>query len=103
MKKAVHYWEKGAMGGETQSRRNLGIFEENTGNIERAIKHYINAIKGGDIQVVLKGIRQLYLDGKATKDEFEQALRARQAYLDEIRSDQRDEAAAAQEDYKYYE
>ena len=30
------------------------------------------------------------MKGYATKDEFEKALRARQEYLDEVRSDQRD-------------
>jgi len=30
------------------------------------------------------------------------ALRAYQAYLDEIKSDQRDEAAAVSEDWEYY-
>jgi len=34
MKKALHYWEKGAMGGETQSRRNLGILLEDTATIK---------------------------------------------------------------------
>jgi len=43
------------------------------------------------------------MDGHATKDDYTKALRAYQAYLDKITIDQRDEAAAADDDYKYYE
>ena len=35
-------------------------------------------------------------------EDYGNALRSRQAYLDEIRSDQRDEAAAFGDQYKYY-
>ena len=48
-------------------------------------------------------IRNLYTSGHATKDDYAKALRSYQVYLDEIKSDQRDKAAAADEDYKYYE
>ena len=46
-------------------------------------------------------IRQLYMNGHATKDDYAKALRAQQAYLDEIKSDQRDKAIASSERYKY--
>ena len=39
--------------------------------------------------------------GHATKDDYAKALRAYQAYLAEIKSDQRDKAAAASADYRY--
>ena len=42
------------------------------------------------------------MDGDATKEVYTKALRSYQAYLDEIKSDQRDEAAAADDD-EYYE
>ena len=41
------------------------------------------------------------MEGHATKEDYAQALRAHQAYMDEIRSDQRDKAAADKK-YKYY-
>ena len=50
----------------------------------------------------LNKIQQLYSNGHATKDEYEKALVAYHAYLGEIRSDQRDKAAAVNERYKYY-
>ena len=47
-------------------------------------------------------IQQLYKLGHATKDDYSKALQAYQKYLDEIRSEQRDKAAAANDKYKYY-
>ena len=44
--------------------------------------------------VSLKEIR-CFLEGNATKDDFERALRAHKEATDEMRSDQRDAAAAA--------
>ena len=41
------------------------------------------------------------MNGKATKDVYTKALRSYQEYLNEVKSSQRDKAAAAREDYKY--
>ena len=59
------------------------------------------AVKGGNSNSV-KRVQELFMDGNATKDNYTAALRARQSYLDEIKSDQREKAAAARDDYKYY-
>lgn len=99
-KKAIYYMEIAAMEGDTNSRNNLGVLEQNLGKIDRAIKHYMIAAKGG-YNVSVKKIQRLYMNGQATKDYFETALRSYQAYLDEIKSDQRDEAAAFSDEYKY--
>ena len=48
-------------------------------------------------------IKEFYMAGYATKDDYAKALRAHQAYLDDIKSSDRDKAAAAFDDYKYYE
>ena len=40
-KKAMHYYELAAIGGGVQSRHNLGIMEKKTGNMERALRHFI--------------------------------------------------------------
>ena len=42
------------------------------------------------------------MNGHATKDDYTKALRAYQAYLVEIKSTQRDKAAAASANYRYY-
>ena len=51
----------------------------------------------------LKKIKQLYLDGDATKEDYAKALQAYQAYVEEVKSDDRDKAAEYDEMYKYYE
>jgi len=100
MKKALHYWEVAAMRGNVDSRHNLGFMEEKAGNMDRAIRHYLISVRSG-YHGSLKNVQQHYSNGYATKDEYTEALRAYQNYLSEVKSRQRDEAAAAREDYKY--
>ena len=57
---------------------------------------------GGGNDKSLETIRLMVTIGDATKDDYAKALRAYQSYLDKIKSDHRDKAAAANEDYKYY-
>ena len=93
-KKAKYYYELAAIGGDVYARFNLGLGEENTGNMNRALKHYMIAA-GGGYNDSLKQIQKLYTNGHATKDNYATSLRAYQAYLAEIKSTQRDAAAAA--------
>ena len=94
IKKAKHYWELAAMGGDVFARHKLGIKEENRGNLNKAMKHYmIAAVAGYDSS--LKKIREGYMNGHATKVDFERALRAHKIAKDERKSDQREAAAAA--------
>ena len=102
MKKAMYYWELAAMGGHTAARHNLGAFENNAGNMDRALRHYMISVDGG-CHLSLREIQKLYKGGLATKDDYTTALLAYQKYLNEVKSPQRDEAAAASEDYKYIE
>ena len=101
MKKAVHYYELAAMGGSAVARYNLGINEEEAGNIDRALRHHMIAVRAGENDS-LKEIQELYSKGHATKDEYTKALHSYQKYLSEIKSEQRDEAAAANDEYRYY-
>ena len=59
------------------------------------------AVGGGDADS-LHMIQQLYSDGHVTKEAYTQGLRLYQEYLGEIKSAQRDKAAAADEKYRYY-
>jgi len=101
MKKTKHYYELAAVGGDVFGRYNLGNNEANAGNMNRALKHYMIAVEGG-YAGSLKSIKELYSHGYATKDDYTKALQLYQEYLGEIKSDQRDKAAAAREDYRYY-
>jgi len=101
-KKAKYYYELAAMRGDVDSRFYLGAFEEHTGNMERALKHFMIAARGGESDS-LDAIQELFMNGHATKKDYAQALRSYQAYIDEIRSDQRDKAAAHDSNmFKYY-
>jgi len=100
-KKAKHYYELGAMGGDTIARNKLGVGEARSGNMDRALKHFLIAARDGDSNS-LAAIKELYKLGLATKDDYTEALRSYQAYLNEIKSDQRDEAAAFNDSYRYY-
>ena len=90
------------MGGNVAARGNLGVSEYNAGNYDRALKHCMIAVRGGHAPSV-KYIQQLYMDGHVTKDHYAVALQSYQVYLNEIKSDQRDKAAAtSRDDYRYY-
>jgi len=101
MKKAKHYWELSAIKGNVQARHNLGVSEAQAGNADRALKHYLIATRDGSFNS-LETIKRYSLNGDATKDEYAKALQSYQAYVDEIKSKQRDEAAASDEYQNYY-
>ena len=100
-KKATYYYELAAIGGCVQARHNLGCSEGMAGNTERALKHYRISVGGGHSKS-LGVIKQMYTKGDATKDDYTKALQSYQKYLSEIKSTQRDTAAAVFEDCRYY-
>ena len=100
-KMAKQYHELAVMEGCVMARHNLGVTEYDAGNYDRALRHYMIAVRGGFTDA-LKEIQQLYKDGHATKDQYANALRSHQAYINEIKSDQRDKAAAFSDDCRYY-
>ena len=89
------------VGGSIAARHSLGYRELQADNVDRAIRHFLIAVRGGD-KDSLTNIKSLYSYGHAKKEDYTKALQSYQAYLDEIKSDQRDKAAAAREDYRYY-
>ena len=93
-KKAEHYWELGAMEGDVYSRDTLGQLEAASGNMERAVKHWMIAA-GDGFDISLQKIQHGYLEGFVTKGDFEKSLRAHKEAKDEVRTDQREAAAAA--------
>ena len=85
----------------TPLRNNLGNNERNAGNMGRALKHYMIAVRGGYAKSLEK-IKELYSFGLASKDDYTKALQSYQEYLGEIKSDQRETAAAYSDRFKYY-
>ena len=97
-KKAKHYYELAAVDGNEVARNNLGCIEAGAGNWDRALKHWMIAARNGYTNS-LERIKELYTEGNATKDDYLNALSAYQEYLNEIKSVQRDNAAAFSAQY----
>ena len=60
-KKAEYYFELAAMGGNVTARKNLGVAEYEAGNMDKALKHFMIAVRGGDTRPV-KYIQQMYME-----------------------------------------
>ena len=101
-KKATQYYELAAMRGNVEARQDLGAMEGQAGNNDRALKHYMISVRDGNLQS-LNNIKRMYMFGYTTKDDYTKALRSYRAYLDEIKSDQRDKVAAFSDRFRYYE
>ena len=93
IKKAIHCYQLGAIGGCLPARHNLACFEGQAGNNERAFKHYLIGAKAG-YEPSLKSLQVGFQYGYITKDEYEGALRAYQKRHDETKSAMREEAVA---------
>lgn len=88
----MHLCELAAIGGEVGSRHNLGVYKYHAGNKDKAIKHFMIAASFRQ-SVSLKDIKT---------NDYQQALSSYQQYIQEVRSDQQDEAAAFDDKYKYF-
>ena len=91
--KAKHYFELAAMNGSAQARHNLGCVEVKAGNVDRVMRHMIIAAKAG-YKEALEAIKIGFMNGGVTKDEYANTLRAYHERQKEIKSDERDKAAA---------
>ena len=93
--KSVIHAEQAAIGGHPKARNNLGVYEFDIGNFERAKKHWIIAANLGN-EKSLKLLKDLYADGYASKEDYADALRAYQAAVEATKSPERDEAEEIQ-------
>ena len=91
-KKAKHYYELGAMKGNVEARHNLGVLESKAGNHQRTYKHMIIAASAGHPES-LDAVKIGFRNGRVTKEEYENTLRAFQKSQDEMKSEARDKAA----------
>eukprot|EP00984_Skeletonema_dohrnii_P012878 scaffold5256_cov70-Skeletonema_dohrnii-CCMP3373.AAC.1 len=91
-KKAVYHLEHSAIAGHHYARYNLGCIDQNTGRIERAVKHWIIAANLGLDDAVQK-LKESFHWGDVSKEDFAAALRGHQAAVDATKSPQRSEAA----------
>ena len=94
VKKYFFHAEQAAIAGHPDARHNLGREELRNGRLERAREHFIIAANLG-YHNSLEGLRQLYKEGYATKEDYAAALRAYQAAVDATKSAEREKAEAA--------
>jgi len=83
-KKAMQYYDLAAIGGCVGARHNLGINEIKGDDMDRALKHWMIAVRSGCSRS-LEAIKQFYSSGHATKEDYTNALQSYQAYLGEIK------------------
>jgi len=100
-KKADYYYELAAIAGDETARHSLGLNEMRAGNMDRSLKHHMIAVRDGYADS-LDYIKKMYKHGDATKEDYTTALISYQEYLSEIKSRQRDKAAANDGRYCYY-
>ena len=87
-----YHKEQAALGGHPGARHNLGCFEWKNGRVVRASKHWIIAAKLGD-DISLGAVKEQYIDGFVSKEDFAAALRGHHAAIEATKSAQREEAA----------
>ena len=92
-KKAIHHLEQGAIGGHPDARILLAIHEKENGRPDRAAKHLIIAANLG-CDISLQQVKELFVAGIVSKDEYASALRGCQAVVDETKSAEREKAEA---------
>jgi len=93
-KKAKHYYELAAIGGNVDARHNLGCLEGAASHDQRAYKHMIIAARAG-YKSSLDRVKLGFMEGLIAKDEYANTLRAYQKRRKEMKSDERDKAAVS--------
>ena len=89
--RGVCFFEKAAMLGHWGARHNLGSYEHNNGNYDRAVRHFLISAKMGD-KDSLEEIKDTFTRGLATKTQYAEALKGYQDALEELKSPEREEA-----------
>jgi hypothetical protein len=99
-KKERYHLEQAAISGHPGARHNLGLFEWNHGQNERAARHFIIAANLGHDNS-LRAVTKLYRDGFVSKDDFASTLRAHKAAVDAMKSPDREAAEEAARTMSY--
>jgi tetratricopeptide (TPR) repeat protein len=93
-KKEAYHLEEAAIGGHPIARFNLANLEGRNRREDRAYRHLIIAAKQGHDRA-LERVKEGFMGGSVSKEDFEAALRGHQAAIDATKSRQREEAEKA--------
>ncbi|EJK46184.1 hypothetical protein THAOC_35160 [Thalassiosira oceanica] len=88
-KRGVWFYEKAAMLGDPMARHNLGKYEREHGNYDRAVRHFLISAKMGD-ENSLEDIKELFKEGHATKSQYGKALEGYRDATEEMKSPDRE-------------
>ena len=91
MAKGAELYRKAALHGHVLSRHNLGCLEEEKGNYDRAVRHFLISANMG-LHYSVEQIKQMFTGGVATKEQYAEALRGCQEAVEEMKSRDREEA-----------
>ncbi|EJK53595.1 hypothetical protein THAOC_26937 [Thalassiosira oceanica] len=89
--RGIQHWQEAAMKGHAESRRFLGVAEVDNGVYELAVRHYMISAKMG-YEDSLNNIKKMFMEGRATKTQYAEALRGYGNAVEEMKSHQREEA-----------
>ena len=89
MKKAKFHCEAAAMAGHEVARFNLGSMEDNSGNMERAIKHWAIGASAGCYRA-MHALITFFKQGIGSRESIDSTLAAYNASSAEMRSEARD-------------
>jgi TPR repeat protein len=92
-KKFVYHCEQAAIGGEPNARSVLACIEMKKNRYNRAARHFIIAANLGH-DASLQGLKDLFVQGKVSKEDYAAALRGHQAAVNATKSAERDAAEA---------
>ena len=90
-KRSVEQFEKAAMQGHIFARFNLGVMEYEDGRKDIALQHFLISAKMGHEDSMGK-VQQLFMEGAATKADYDEAQERYDAAVEEMSSPSREEA-----------
>jgi len=77
------------MAGHEEARSNLGTIEAQSGNMNRAVKHWIIAASAGH-HIAMHMLREIFEEGIVSRDVMDLTLTAYNSSCKEMRSEARD-------------
>jgi tetratricopeptide (TPR) repeat protein len=93
-KKGVYHLEKAAISGHPGARVHLANYEMENGRYERAAKHLIINANLGGFESSLKCVKELFVQGGVSKEDYTAALRGHQTAVDATKSAEREKGEA---------
>ncbi|EJK65559.1 hypothetical protein THAOC_13567 [Thalassiosira oceanica] len=89
--RGIRHWQQAAMKGHVSGRYFLGVAEFNKGNHGLAVQHWVICAKMG-CEKSLNDIKEMFMEGQATKAQYAEALRGFGDAVEEMKSHHREEA-----------